>query len=436
MHCVVRWVYTLLLVALLPWVFVRLWVRGLKLNAYRERWLERLGVVPLPPLEKVIWVHAVSVGESLAAIPLIRRLQSQYATPILITTMTPTGSERIQAAFKDQLGQQIFHCYCPYDYPFAIHRFFTRIKPQLCILMETELWPNLLHACEMKQIPVIIANARLSPKSLRRYGWLGRLMRDLFFRSVRAVAAQSHLDADRYEKLGCPPSKISETGNIKFDLQLPPYLQEAGLELRSELGQDRLIWIAASTHDTEESLVLNVYQKLKAAFPQLLLVLVPRHPDRFNKVAHLCEDRGFATVRRSQKIACTSSTDIFLGDTMGEMPLFYAASDIAFVGGSFVPVGGHNLLEPAALGLPLLTGPQLFNFVFISELLVAAEGAQIVQSEAELAEALQALLMNGALRKTQGQNAKRVVEQNKGALDKLMRLIAQNLPVGDFVVNH
>lgn len=187
MHCVVRWVYTLLLVALLPWVFVRLWVRGLKLNAYRERWLERLGVVPLPPLEKVIWVHAVSVGESLAAIPLIRRLQSQYATPILITTMTPTGSERIQAAFKDQLGQQIFHCYCPYDYPFAIHRFFTRIKPQLCILMETELWPNLLHACEMKQIPVIIANARLSPKSLRRYGWLGRLMRDLFL-SLRACS--------------------------------------------------------------------------------------------------------------------------------------------------------------------------------------------------------------------------------------------------------
>lgn len=426
MYCVVRFLYTALLMVLLPWIFIRLWVRGLRFGAYRERWLERLGVVPFPPLERVIWVHAVSVGEALAAIPLIRRLKQEYPNPILVTTMTPTGSERIQAAFKDQLGHQIYHCYCPYDYPFALRRFFSRIKPALGILMETELWPNLLHACETRQIPMMIANARLSPRSLRRYGWLGGLMRRLF-QPIQAVAVQSHLDAERFIQLGYPFEHIWETGNIKFDLQLPPYLQEAGLELRNELGRDRLIWIAASTHDSEENVVLDVFTQLKRDFPALLLMLVPRHPDRFHKVAHLCQEKGLTVIRRSQKLPCTSETDVFLGDTMGEMPLFYAASDIAFVGGSFVPVGGHNLLEPAALGLPVLTGPHLFNFVYISALLVEANGATIVNTQAELVAQLRHLLQSAPARAAQGQNAKQVVEQNKGALDKLMALIAQQI---------
>lgn len=427
MHRFFRLFYTSILMLMLPWIFIRLWVRGLKFHAYRDRWLERLGGVPLPPLEKVIWLHAVSVGESMAAIPLIRRLQSDYGAPILITTMTPTGSERIQAAFKDQLGKQIYHCYCPYDYPFAINRFFSRIKPRLCILMETELWPNLLHACAIRRIPVIIANGRLSPTSVKRYGWLRGFMRNLLL-PIRAIAAQSHIDAMRFVRLGYPAAQIWETGNIKFDLQLPAYLNEAGGDLRNELGRERWVLIAASTHDTEEALMLQVYQKLKSLIPQLLLFLVPRHPDRFNKVAHLCQDRGLTIVRRSQKIACTDKTDVFLGDTMGEMPLFYAASDVAFVGGSFVPVGGHNLLEPAALGLPVLTGPHLFNFVYISELLVEAKGATIVHNETEMVNALLSLFNNAELRLQQGQNAKRVVEQNKGALDKLMVLIGQTVP--------
>jgi 3-deoxy-D-manno-octulosonic-acid transferase len=418
-----RWFYSAAFTCLLPWVFFRLWVRSLRLPGYRRRWMERLGFIPLPPLEDVLWVHAVSVGEAVSTIPLIHRIRAQYPqTPILITTTTPTGSERVQAAFKDMLGKQIYHCYLPYDLPWTLHTFFQRIKPKLLVLMETELWPNLLQICYQRRLPVLIANGRLSPTSVRRYQWLGKAMKSML-RPVCAVAAQSAIDATRFQNLGVAPEHIWETGNIKFDLQLPSYLQEAGAELRQELGNSRMIWIAASTHEGEESLALNVYQALKERFPNLLLFLVPRHPDRFNKVASLCLERGFKMVRRSQKQPLFPDTDVFLGDTMGEMPLFYAASDVAFVGGSFVPVGGHNLLEPAALGLPVLTGPQLFNFVAISEMLIAAKGATVVQDERALISALAHLLENKAQRQSQGKLAKAVVEENRGALDKLVKLI-------------
>lgn len=418
-----RWIYSALFTLLLPYVFLRLWVRSLKFKGYRRRWAERLGNIPLPPLEEVLWVHAVSVGEALAAVPLIHRIRQHYPnTPILMTTTTPTGSERVQAAFKDLLGKQIYHCYLPYDLPFALSRFFKRIKPKLLVLMETELWPNLLNACYKRNLPVLIANGRLSPISARRYGWLGRWMRAMV-KPISTVAAQSALDAKRFEDIGVTHEKIVETGNIKFDLQLPTYLTEAGSELRKEMGANRLVWIAASTHEGEETQILSVYTNLKKRFPALLLFLVPRHPDRFNKVAALCLDRGYHMVRRSQKQPLSENTDVFLGDTMGEMPLFYAASDVAFVGGSFVPIGGHNLLEPAALGLPVLTGPHLFNFVAISDMLTEAKGATIVQDDKALEVELEKLLANSTLRTHQGKLAKKVVEDNKGALDKLVHLI-------------
>jgi 3-deoxy-D-manno-octulosonic-acid transferase len=420
-----QWIYTVIFTCLLPVVFFRLWVRSLRLPAYRHRWAERLGFVPLPPLEDVMWLHAVSVGEAIAAIPLVHRFRQQFPqSPILITTTTPTGSERVQAAFKDMLGKHIYHCYLPYDLPFTLNNFFRRIKPKLLILMETEIWPNLLQACKARQLPVLIANGRLSPVSMRRYQWLGRMMKWIVS-PITAVAAQSAMDVARFAKLGVTANKITDTGNIKFDLQLPTYLQDAGLELREELGAGRLIWIAASTHETEEAIALNVYQALKERFPELLLFLVPRHPDRFNKVANLCLDRGFTLARRSQKQPTTQHTDIYLGDTMGELPLFYAASDVAFVGGSFVTVGGHNLLEPAALGLPVISGPQLFNFVAISQMLVGAKGASIVNDEAELATCLSELLGSSEKRTLQGKLAQKVVEENKGALDKLLLVVEQ-----------
>lgn len=418
-----QWVYTIIFTSLLPVVFFRLWVRSLRLPAYRRRWTERLGMVPLPPLEEVIWLHAVSVGETIAAIPLVHRLRQQFPkSPILITTTTPTGSERVQAAFKDMLGKHIYHCYLPYDLPFTLNNFFKRIKPKLLILMETEIWPNLLQACKARQLPVLIANGRLSPVSMRRYQWLGRFMKWIVS-PISFVAAQSAMDVSRFAHLGIDEKKIADTGNIKFDLQLPSYLQEAGNELRQELGNNRLIWIAASTHETEEAIALNVYQTLKQRFPELLLFLVPRHPDRFNKVANLCLDRNFKVARRSLKQRTQSETDVYLGDTMGELPLFYAASHVAFVGGSFVAVGGHNLLEPAALGLPVLSGPQLFNFVAISQMLVGAKGATIVNNEEELCASLAELLASSDKRSIQGRFAQKVVEENKGALDKLLGVI-------------
>lgn len=418
-----RWIYSVIFTALLPWVFFRLWVRSLKFSAYKKRWLERLGHVPFPPLENVIWIHAVSVGESLTAVPLVHRLRKQYPDlPVLVTTTTPTGSERVQAAFKDMLGKQIFHCYLPYDLPWTLHAFLQHVHPKVLILMETELWPNLLHACELHHVPILIANARLSPRSEAGYKKLGSLMPRIV-RPISGVAAQSALDAQRFQNLGIPAEKIWDTGNMKFDLQLPAYLEEAGKTLRAELGKERMIWIAASTHEGEESIMLNVYQMLKKEFPLLLLFLVPRHPDRFNKIAQMCNERGFHLKRRSQKGVCDDQTDVYLGDSMGELPLFFAASDVAFVGGSFVPVGGHNLLEPAALGLPVLTGPQLFNFVAISEMLISAQGATVVQDEKALALQLQQLFASERLRQHQGAQAKKVVEQNRGALDKLLALI-------------
>jgi len=420
---VVQWVYSAGFTCLLPWIFFRMWFRSLKLPAYRRRWLERLGHVPLPPLDEVLWVHAVSVGEAVSAIPLIHRIRAEHpGATILMTTTTPTGSDRVQAAFKDMLGKQIYHCYLPFDLPWTLRSFFQRIKPKLLVLMETELWPNLLKACQDRNIPVIIANGRLSPISARRYRWLGNFMQQMA-RPIRGVAAQSAIDAQRFQDLGIAQEKVWEMGNIKFDLELPSYLQEAGSELRAELGKERLVWIAASTHEGEEQLILEVYRQLKAEFPALLLLLVPRHPDRFNKVAHLCQEKGFNIVRRSQKQAASTDTDIFLGDTMGELLLFYASSDIAFVGGSFAMVGGHNLLEPAALGLPVLTGPQLFNFVAISEMLVSANGATIVKNTDDLCRELKSLFENKAQRHQQGAQAKKVVEQNRGALSRLVKLI-------------
>ncbi|MGE4349462.1 MAG: lipid IV(A) 3-deoxy-D-manno-octulosonic acid transferase [Candidatus Berkiella sp.] len=425
-HCF-RWLYSLLITLLLPFIFLRLWLRGFSLPAYRLRWAERLGFVPFPPMDNLIWVHAVSVGEVISAIPLIKGLLLQHPTAsLLVTTTTPTGSERVQVAFKDILGKRIYHCYLPYDFPFAFNNFFSRLKTKLLIVMETELWPNLLHNCYRRNIPVVIINGRLSPVSVKRYRWLGTMMKEMS-RPIQKVAAQSEIDKKRFISLGFDAHKVSNTGNIKFDFELPAYLPQEGEKLRHLLGQERFVWIAASTHEGEESAVLKVYQALKTQFPKVLLFLVPRHPDRFEKVASLCEDAGLHIKRRSKKQMPEPNTDVYLGDTMGELPLFYAASDLAFVGGSLQPIGGHNLLEPAALGLPVLTGPHLFNFVEISQKLVIAGGTVIVQDALALEQQLKILIADTHKRQELGQNAKAVVQNNKGALEKVLTLLKQKM---------
>lgn len=421
-----RTLYSILFILLLPIIFLRLITKSVKSPAYRHRWQERLGCSN-HQLPNSIWVHAVSVGEAISAVPFVKALQKAYPhLPIVITTMTPTGSERVKAAFEKELNQTIFHVYVPYDVPFAIQNFLKRMTPKILILMETEIWPNMITECHKQKISIVIANARLSPKSLKHYQ-MGHVVVRPLMDKVTFIGAQSQMDADRFVEIGAKFDKVKNIGNIKFDISWPDEVIEKGKLLRTQLGEARQVLIAASTHEGEEEIILSVYQKLKSQFPDLILLLVPRHPPRFERVASLCEAKGLVIVKRTDGKLCLSETDVFLGDTMGEMGIFYAASDIAFVGGSFTPIGGHNLLEPAALGLPILTGPHLHNFVYISEVLLAANGAVLVENEGVLFKTLNSLLMDPKLCQELGQNALAVVAQNKGALKRLLTLVARML---------
>lgn len=417
-----RRLYSILFYLLLPAAFLRLFWRGRKAPAYRRRWAERLGWVPAISGERPIWVHAVSVGETLAAVPLVRALQSHYPdTPLLVTTTTPTGSERVRAAF----GDSVQHVYAPYDLPSVVQRFLNRTRPRLVVVMETELWPNLFHALRACGIPLLVVNARLSPRSTRGYQRLGELTRATIG-CIDIIAAQSPADAERYAALGATAEQLVTTGNIKFDMSLPDNLAQAGKELRAGFGTERPVWIAASTHEGEDEQVLVAHRRLLDRYPNLLLILVPRHPERFERVAVLCREQGFQLARRSHG-EVGADAQVYLGDTMGELMRMYAAADVAFVGGSLVPTGGHNLLEPAALGLVPLSGPHLFNFQQIAELLAAMEALTLVADAAALAAQVERLLAEPALRRAAGERARQVVEDNRGALTRTLELIALRL---------
>ncbi|MCV6637219.1 lipid IV(A) 3-deoxy-D-manno-octulosonic acid transferase [Candidatus Albibeggiatoa sp. nov. NOAA] len=413
-----RVLYSFLLYLLTPLILLKLWLRGKRAPAYRQRIGERFGFIPKLKRHS-IWVHAVSVGEVQAAMPFIQRLQQQYPdTAFLITTMTPTGSERVTATF----GDSVQHVYLPYDYPDAVRRFLNRTQPKLLVLMETELWPNLLAACQKRDIPVIVANARLSEKSTRGYAKIGRFTRQVLA-NINHVAAQTEQDKQHFMQLGMNENKITVTGSIKFDLQLADNLEHQAKVLRQQLGTERLIWIAASTHDGEEQIILQVYQALMKKFTHLLLILVPRHPERFNSVAQLCEQHDLHIARRSLGQICDDNTDVYLGDTMGELQVLFAASDIAFVGGSLMPVGGHNLLEPAAVGLPVIFGQHVFTFTEISQQLLAVEAGKQVENEQALLQAVELYAANPKLRQQAGQNGLNYLQQNRGALDRLLNIV-------------
>ena len=326
------------------------WIaRGILNRSYRDRVGQRFGI-GYPRLDRCIWIHAVSVGEVQAAVPLVRAIQRRFPDhPTLITTVTPTGAARVDAVF----GDTVTHCYIPFELPGAVERFFEALRPELALIMETEIWPNLYHGCGQRKIPLILVSARISPRSVSSYRKLLPLFRDTLSHGI-IIAAQSESDADRFHSLGASPERTWVTGNIKFDIELAPDLVARGDDVRRQVFGNRPVWIAASTHDIEEQQVLEAHRQLQAAFPDLLLVLVPRHPERFAQVRELVRKQGFECVARTENRHCEPGTEVFLGDTMGELPLFYAASDIAFVGGSLVPIGGHNLLEPAALGLPVI----------------------------------------------------------------------------------
>jgi 3-deoxy-D-manno-octulosonic-acid transferase len=395
----------------LPFIFLRLLWRSRRLPDYHKGWAERLGFCPWA-LEKSIWIHAVSVGETLAAIPLIKMLLKEFPQlPVVVSNMTPTGAARVKAA----LGDSVKQVYIPYDLPAAVDRFLQRIHPRVVIIMETELWPNLLASCRQQSIPVVIANARLSEKSAKGYACIPWLSREMMC-SVHSLAAQANADAERFVALGLPRERMMVTGNLKFDLDLPEGLSEKSVWLRDQLGRERSVWIAASTHPGEEEIILTAHQALLNKDPQMLLVLVPG-------VAELIAQRGLQFVQRSEGGACSPQTSVYLGDTMGELLLMYAAADIAFVAGSFSQTGGHNLLEPAALRKPVITGPVLFNFLEISQLLLAAKGMVVVQNAETLAAAVEQFFKDSHYRDSTGENAYQVVMANRGALQKQFELI-------------
>ncbi len=415
-----RFLYSVLFYLLLPAIVLRLLLRAIKAPAYARCWAERFGFVAPSQDKPVIWLHAVSVGESLAAVPLVKTLQEKHPDHrLIVTCMTPTGSERIQVAF----GDSVDHCYAPYDMPDSVARFLNRIKPELLIIMETELWPNTIAACHKRKIPVLLANGRLSEKSANAYRKIQPLVKPMLAQ-LSTVAAQHIDDGARFVDLGLAETALTVTGNIKFDLSLDQAVRGKAQQLLSEwrCESERPILLAASTHRGEDEIILEAFAQIKTRIENLLLVLVPRHPERFNQVAELCVSAGFNLARRSSADK-VEGADILLGDTMGELMTFFGACDIAFVGGSLVPSGGHNVIEPAAWGVPVLTGPHLFNFTEASQLLLDGEALLVCNDAKQLAEECITMLNSQQRREQMGSQARLIAEANRGALDKLIAVI-------------
>ncbi|WP_323150980.1 lipid IV(A) 3-deoxy-D-manno-octulosonic acid transferase [Pseudomonas glycinae] len=414
-----RTLYTALFYLGLPLVAIRLWLRSRKAPAYAKRIGERFSC-GMPALQPGgIWVHAVSVGESIAAAPMIRALLQRYPQlPITVTCMTPTGSERILAMFANE--PRIQHCYLPYDLPCAAARFLDRVQPKLAVIMETELWPNHIHQCAKRGIPVALANGRLSERSAKGYGRFSKLTAPMLA-EMSLFAVQTEAEVQRFRDLGARPETVEVTGSIKFDLTIDPQLLQRAHELRGQWqALERPVWIAASTHEGEDEVVLNAHRRLLANHPDALLILVPRHPERFNSVFELCQREGFATVRRSTGASVDAQTSVLLGDTMGELLFLYALADSAFVGGSLVANGGHNLLEPAALAKPVISGPHLFNFLDIAAQLRSAGALAEVDDAEGLATEVQRLFELPRDAQRMADAGLSVMRRNQGALQRLL----------------
>lgn len=415
-----RLLYSLLLCLATPAILLRLLWRSRRQPEYRRHWDERFGRgAPLPTAAPLLWVHAVSVGETRAAQPLLLQLLQRHpGHALLLTGMTPTGREtarQVIAALGEAAAGRVFYRYLPYDYPGATARFLGRFRPCLGILMETEMWPNLLHAARRAGVPVLLANARLSERSARGYGRFPALFGPAFA-ALAATAAQTQADAQRLAALGADP--VTVCGNVKFDVAIPPVLQQLGQEWRQALGR-RPVWLAASTREGEEALILDAFQRLDD--PALLLLLVPRHPQRFAEVARLAEVRGLAPVRRSQGLPGPESR-VWLGDSMGEMAAYFGCADLAVMGGSLLPFGGQNLIEGAACGCPLLLGPHTFNFAQAAADAVAAGAALRLEEGTDLAAAVRSLLENPEKRRAMAAAASAFAGAHGGATARTLAL--------------
>ena len=431
LHCL----YSFLFRIALPFVICRLWWHGQKNPRAFVHWQERLGYVA-KARQPVIWVHAVSVGETIAAAPLVKELlRRNPEVPVLMTAMTATGSARARALF----GDKVLYAFSPYDTPGAVRRFVDRVKPRALVLMETELWPNMISLSDRRNVPVFLINARLSERSARGYERVASLVKPLL-RRICWIAAQAEEDASRFLRIGATPSSVSVTGSIKFDVEISDEIRSQASALRQKLGVDRPIWIAASTHEGEDRQILEAHQAVLARHPRARLMIIPRHPERFSAVATLIASMGLTVKRRSMDTGGSSSTDgadpgaesgptagsedrdweVYLGDTMGELLMLYGVADLAFVGGSLIERGGHNPLEPAAWGLPVLSGPHIFNFETIYHQLAEGQGVFITPSAGVLAERVIQLLDDSDAATRAGGNALEVVSANRGALEKVV----------------
>tara|TARA_B110000444_G_scaffold245758_1_gene266592 strand:- start:13 stop:1323 length:1311 start_codon:yes stop_codon:yes gene_type:complete len=419
-----RILYSLVCYLLLPIILLRLLWLSLAVPAYRYRIAERFGFTNCQPMDKTIWVHAVSVGETLAVAPVVDELLQRYPDfRIIMTTTTPTGSEQV----KNLFGAKVDHVYAPYDLPGSVQRFIRDVTPKLLIIMETELWPNLLHHCRKRDCSVLLVNARMSAKSANGYLRFPRLAMAMMS-DIKQAAVQSDTDAERFNRMGITESAMVVTGSIKFDVNVSADQRKKVEELKYQwASEQRPIFVAASTHDGEDELILEAFSQIKVAAANALLVLVPRHPERFSQVLSLCRLGCWRVLTRSSGVELDQSVDILLGDTMGELPLFLGAATVAFVGGSLVPHGGHNMLEASAWGVPVLTGPHVFNFAEISRLLEESGGLKLVNGSNELAETVINLIDDTIKCQKMGLAGLHIVEQNRGATQRLLALIHNQL---------
>ena len=412
---ILRWFYSIVLMIVSPFFLYSLYKSKPNKPKFGVRWKEHFGFTPQlqHAINAPIWIHAVSVGEVLAVTPLIRTFKKQNPTvSIIITTTTSTG-----AAEAEKLGELVEHRYMPVDFSFAVNGFISAIQPQALFIMETELWPNTLHCCQVNNIPVTIINARLSARSEARYKKFPFVF-SLLLKNINYILAQTKQDAQRFVNLGLKTEQVSVTGSIKFDIKVNDEQLTKASSLRHSLGQDRPIWIAASTHKGEDEQLIKTHQQLLSKKPNALLILVPRHPERFLSVQILAEQTGLSVTTRSSQQAITENTQVYLGDSMGEMMVLLGAADVCFIAGSLIgdKVGGHNLLEAAALKKPILNGPSYFNFKQITEQLVELGACKICQNSNEIASSLNQLFNDKKTCQKQGDIALHFIEQNQGAL--------------------
>ena len=426
MNTIIRWLYSLVLFLASPLLLRSLYKKKEGKPSFGKRWKEHFGLTPkLRESQQPIWIHAVSVGEAIAATPIIKALkQKSPEQPILVTTTTSTGAAQIE-----KLGDLVEHRYMPIDFSFAVRGFLKAVRPSKMLIMETELWPNTLHCVAKQSIQISVLNARLSEKSYLNYRKVQPIF-NLLARNLSNVFCQYQDDAERFVKLGLPSEQVHLTGSVKFDVDVNEDTLKKGKKLRQQLGLNRPVWIAASTHKGEDEQVLSAHSKLLKSIPNALLILVPRHPERFSAVTELSEEQGFQTIRRTSATSVDEHVNVYMGDTMGEMLTLIGASDICFMGGSLIgeKVGGHNLLEPAALKKPSITGPSYYNFLEITEALIENNATIVIDDSEQLSKTLIELMQDQTRASEMGENASQFVANNSGAISKTLALLEAQQP--------